>query len=195
MGRSPHLPRDAARKLIQKTLREYIKVNRDLPPRRVVIHKTSEYWDSRNAQYNELDGFLDGIRDVHPRCDTDLVTLRQSGVRLFREGRYPPLRGTICTIEDGHHFLFTMGYVPFLETYFGSYVPEPWQITDHHGSSSPKDLFREVLALTKMNVNNCSFADGTPITLSFSQKLGEIMKHIPEDEQESRIKPEYKFYM
>ena len=31
---------------------------------------------------------------------------------------------------------------------------------------------REVLELTKMNVNNCSFADGTPITLSFAEKVG-----------------------
>ena len=195
MGRSPHLPRNAARKLIQKTLREYVRVNRNLPPKRVVIHKTSEYWGSQRAEYNELDGFLEGIHDVHAGCDTDFVTLRQTGIRLFREGRYPPLRGTFATFEDQHHFLFTMGYVPFLETYPGSYVPEPWQMTDHHGSSSPRDLFREVLALTKMNVNNCSFADGAPITLSFSQKIGEIMKHIPEDEPDTSIKPEYKFYM
>lgn len=195
MGRSPHLPKDAAYKLIQKTLREYVRVNGNVPPRRVVIHKTSEYWDSRHGPYDELDGFREGIHDIHGRCDTDLVALRQSGVRLFREGKYPPLRGTMVAIEDAQQFLYTMGYVPFLETYPGSYVPEPWQITDHHGSSSPKDLFREILALTKMNVNNCSFADGSPITLSFSQKIGEIMKHIPEDEPDANIKPEYKFYM
>lgn len=195
MGRSPHLPRQAARKLISRTLREYIRVNREVAPRRVVIHKTSEFWGPGEAQYNELDGFLEGIYDVNAKCDTDLVALRQTGVRLFREGKYPPLRGTFLAIEDAQHFLFTMGYVPFLETYPGSYVPEPWQITDHYGSSSPKDLFREVLALTKMNVNNCSFADGIPITLSFSRKIGEIMKHIHEDQPEDAIKPEYKFYM
>jgi hypothetical protein len=43
-----------------------------------------------------------------------------------------------------------------------------------------------------MNVNNCSFADGTPITLSFSKKVGEIMKHIPEGE---KLQTGYKFYM
>jgi hypothetical protein len=85
-----------------------------------------------------------------------------------------------------------MGFVPYLQTYPGSYVPEPWQIIDHHGGSSPKDLFREVLALTKMNVNNCSFADGSPITLSFSRKIGEIMKHVPVGET---VQPKLKFYM
>ena len=191
MGRSPHLPKETARELIKRTLLEYLKVN-DMPPRRVVIHKTSEFWGPEHENYNELEGFLQGIHDAHPRCDSDLVTLRQTGVRLFREGKYPPLRGTYLTIEDAQHFLFTAGYIPYLETYPWAYVPEPWQITDHHGSSSPKDLLKEVLALTKMNVNNCAFADGTPITLSFSEKIGEIMKHIPEG---GKVQPKYKFYM
>ena len=36
------------------------------------------------------------------------------------------------------------------------------------------------------------YADGTPITLSFSDKIGEIMKHIPTD---GVVRAEYKFYM
>jgi hypothetical protein len=35
------------------------------------------------------------------------------------------------------------------DLYPGSYVPEPWQITQHFGGSGPKELFTEVLALTK----------------------------------------------
>jgi len=191
LGPSPHLTKDAARKLIRNTLQEYLNVS-DMPARRVVIHKTSGYWGLEHPDHNELDGFQEGIQEVFPRSDSDLITLRQTGVRLFREGSYPPLRGTYLSVEDDQHFLFTMGYIPYLETYPGSYVPEPWQIAEHHGSSAPKDLLKEVLALTKMNVNNCAFADGTPITLSFSQKIGEIMKHIPDD---GKVQPKYKFYM
>lgn len=190
-GMSPHLTGDGARKLIEDTLREYMKVN-DIPPRRVVIHKTSEYWGHERTDHNELQGFREGITNVFPRCDSDLVSLRQTGIRVFREGNYPPLRGTYFSIDNSQHFLFTMGYTPYLETYPGSYVPEPWQITELHGSSSPKDILREVLALTKMNVNNCSFADGIPITLSFSHKIGEIMKHISAEE---KVQSRYKFYM
>jgi hypothetical protein len=43
-----------------------------------------------------------------------------------------------------------------------------------------------------MNVNNCSFADGTPITLSFSEKIGEIMKHVSDDDI---VQTSYRFYM
>ncbi len=191
MGSSPHLPTENARKLIKRTLEEYIKI-RGNPPKRVVIHKTSEFWSSQHEQYNEIDGLDEGIQAVSRYCDTDFVTLRQTGIRLFREGKYPPLRGTYFTIENQHHFLYTMGFIPYLETYPKPHVPTPWQITQHIGGSAPKDLLREVLMLTKMNVNNCAFADGAPITLSFSQKVGEIMKHISEDE---KVHPSYRFYM
>lgn len=190
-GRSPHLTKVAARKLIGDTLREYINVTGS-PPRRVVIHKSSEFWGAKHGEYNELDGFYEGIDEIFSGCESDFVALRQTGVRLFREGKYPPLRGTYFSVEDDQHFLYTMGFIPYLETYPSSYVPEPWQIVDHHGGSAPKDLFREILILTKMNVNNCSFADGMPITRSFSEKIGEIMKHIP---KEGIVQPKYKFYM
>jgi hypothetical protein len=162
------------------------------PPTRIVIHKTSQFWGPEHGIHNELEGFYEGIDDVFPRCESDFVALRQSSHYLFREGKYPPLRGTYFSIEDQAHLLYTMGFIPYLETYPGLYVPRPWQIIDHHGGSAPKDLFKEVLALTKMNVNNCSFADGTPITLSFSSMIGEIMKHVPAD---GKVQPKYKFYM
>ena len=190
-GRSPHLTREGARKLIRATLDEYVRV-RGNPPKRVVIHKSSRFWGSDHGKYNERDGLIEGIREVFPRIEADLVTLSQGGVKLFREGMYPPLRGTYFRVEEDHHFLYSMGFIPYLQTYPGSYVPDPWQIVERHGGTAPKDLFREVLELTKMNVNNCSFADGVPITLAFSHKVGEIMKHIPEGEA---VQTGYKFYM
>lgn len=191
LGPAPHLSRDGAQKLIKDTLEEYVNV-RGHPPSRVVIHKTSEFWGEEREDYNEIEGLYTGIDEVAPRCETDFVTLKQTGLRLFREGIYPPLRGTYFCIEGDHHFVYTMGFIPYLETYPSVYVPEPWQLTQHIGGSSPKDLLREVLALTKMNVNNCNFADGIPITISFSKKVGEIMKHISEGEI---IQSSYKYYM
>ena len=190
LGRSPHLRREDARNLIRTTLERYLDVQRT-PPRRVVIHKRSRFWGSEHGEYDELSGFYEGIDDVFSRCETDFVTLGQPGVRLFREGAYPPARGTYINIDRDTHLLYTAGFVPYLDTFPGSYVPAPWQIIEHHGGSSPKELFREVLELTKMNVNNSSYADGVPITLSFSEKIGEIMKHAEGED----IQTHYKFYM
>lgn len=190
-GRSPHMTQDGAHQLITSTLQAYLDVRGTLP-KRVVVHKPSRFWGDDHGKHNELAGFVEGIQSVFPGCDFDLVTLARSRVRLFREGQYPPARGTYFCVEDDQHFLYTMGFIPYLETYPGNYVPEPWQIVERHGSSAPKDLFREVLELTKMNVNNCSFADGTPITLSFSEKVGEIMKHVSD---EDTVQSSYRFYM
>jgi hypothetical protein len=190
-GRSPHLTKDVARRLIKQTLEEYAKVTGNTPSR-VVIHKTSKFWGSDRGEYDEVSGFYEGIDDITHYCDVDFVTLLQTGTRIFREGKYPPLRGTYFCMEDTEHFLYTMGFVPYLETYPRTYVPSPWQIIQHIGGSAPKDLFREILTLTKMNFNNCSFADGAPITISFSRKVGEIMKHISQDET---VQSSYRFYM
>jgi Domain of unknown function (DUF4365) len=122
--------------------------------------------------------------DKYVRFDTETnfaSPVEQADLEGWNKSRYPVL-----------YIVYTMGYVPYLETYPGSYVPEPWEIIEHHGGSSPKELLREVLALTKMNVNNCSYADGRPITLSFSHKVGEVMKHIPAGES---VEAGYKFYM
>lgn len=189
-GRSPHLRREDARKLIRTTLERYRDVQ-GTPPRRVVLHKRSRYWGEEHGEYDELTGLYEGINDVFSRCETDFVTLSQSGIRLFREGRYPPARGTYINVNQTAYLLYTAGFVPYLDTFPGSYVPSPWQIVEHHGGSSMKELFREVLELTKMNVNNCSYADGVPITLSFSEKIGEIMKHAEGQD----IQTHYKFYM
>lgn len=190
-GKSPHLNGTDASNLIERTLNEYMRRG-GTPPRRIVIHKTTEFWGQEHPKFNELEGFQDGIDKVFSNCETDFVALRQGQIRLFREGKYPPLRGTYFCVEGEQHFLYTIGYIPYLETSPSSYVPVPWQITQHVGGSDPKDLLREVLTLTKMNVNNCSFADGTPITISFAQGIGEIMKHIP---QGASIQSSYKFYM
>ena len=76
LGRTPHLTREAARKLIRDTLNEYVRVNGS-PPTRVVIHKKSEYWgadhgirvspveDARGTEIRHLENAL--LRDQHVR--------------------------------------------------------------------------------------------------------------------------------
>ncbi len=183
--RTPHLTTENAALLVQETLKEY--ASRRRLPGRVVIHKTSEFWGDQHAAHSEIAGFRQGVDSIARSCDLDLVALRPSRVRLFRR----------CA-EHNFEFdglpphLYTLGFIPYLQTYPGSYVPRPWMLSQHTGESSPKEIMREVLALTKMNINNCLYADGTPITLSFAKNVGEILKHADDIEE---IQPHYKFYM
>ncbi|MBI1863134.1 hypothetical protein HYS00_03370 [Candidatus Microgenomates bacterium] len=181
-GRSPHLTESHAKSLIEgviKKYREYVGTY----PRRVVLHKTSKYWPEERA------GFQDGLAGV---IQKDLVALYQTGVRLFREGQYPPLRGTLCSFSNKAHFLYTLGYIPFLATYPRPHVPEPLEIVEYIGDSPIRLVCEEILALTKMNWNSAEYAGGMPITLRFARRVGEIMSEIPENETPQ---PSYRFYM
>lgn len=181
-SKSPHLDEAAADSLLRLVLEKYNEWKGGTP-RRIVIHKTSRFWDE------ELAGFRKGLKDVK---EHDLLSIQQTGVRFFREGAYPPLRGTHCEVNRKSHFLYTMGYMPDLGTYPRGYVPEPWELMDHHGDNTPRRLFREVMALTKMNYNNADIADGEPITIKFARKVGEILSYIPPNENPH---PSYRFYM
>ncbi|MFH5884016.1 hypothetical protein ACG2F4_06865 [Halalkalibaculum sp. DA3122] len=192
LGGTPHLKTKLASKLIKKALDEYLKATQ-IPPKRVVLFKSSKFWGKEHEDFNEIEGFYEGIDDVYPGIQTDFVVLKQTGIRFFREGNYPPLRGTHINLGNGgKHLLYTMGMIPHFRKYIKGYVPEPWELVQHIGESAPRDIFRDVLSLTKMNVNNCEFTDGVPITLSFAHKVGEILKHIPEGES---VQPEYKYYI
>jgi len=85
-----------------------------------VIHKQSPY------SAEERGAFADAIAEVLTKSASfDLVGLRRySDVRLVREGRYPPLRGTLARIED-RAFLYSTGYLPYLGRYPHGHVPAP----------------------------------------------------------------------
>ena len=97
----------------------------------------------------------------------DFVTLSQrKGIRFMRGGNYPVLRGTLISLTEDQHLLFTSGYTPRIRTYPGHSVPQPLFIT-HIGDSEIKDICEEILGLTKLNWNTTSFSTYLPITLAF----------------------------
>jgi len=181
-GPSPHLEADAAKHLLELVLRRYrAEVKRE--PARVVVHKTSRFWS------DELAGFQDALKEID---QFDLVAVRPtSELRLTRAGNYPPLRGTLFSLGS-FSCLYTTGYISALRTYPHGHVPSPLQIADHHGDTAVAELANEILVLTKMNWNSAGFAGALPITVRFSQRVGDIMREIPEDREPA---PQFKFYI
>lgn len=182
LERSPHMPAHLAEQLVREVLKIY-RIECKQPPRRVVIHKSSRYTPE------ETNGFKEALKDI---SEVDLVTVRASGdFRLFREGEYPPLRGTLMHI--GHnHLLYTTGYIPELKKYPHGHVPAPLRIADHYGDSSKAQLLNEILILTKMNWNTVSVDGAFPITLQFARLVGDILREIPNNRTPN---PKYSFYM
>lgn len=192
---APHLTHDYARDLIKQVLEEYKRFNKGLPPTRVVIHKTTDFWNSSiHEDYAEVEGFKYGIKEaIGENVEIDLVTIKSSPIKLLREtGKYPVMRGTLLELDKSTGVLYTTGYIPYYETFPGVHIPRPFEISIYEGESTLRKVCEEIMALSKMNFNNCNYYDSLPITLRFAQKVGEIIQYI----DEGVIPPnKYYFYM
>jgi hypothetical protein len=182
--RQPHLQGQDAYQLLSDALARYRQEHHTLPAR-VVLHKSSTY----NAE--EIEGFTSAIQAQRIEY-ADFLSLSNSFTRLFRNGAYPPLRGTFFSLDHQSHILYTRGSVDFFATYPGMYVPLPLSFRCAQTEHTPKFLAQEILALTKMNWNNTQFDGGDPITLRASYQVGAILKYVGEQD---RIEPRYSYYM
>jgi hypothetical protein len=188
---APHLRYEYARDLIISVLKQYQRTNNHIP-KRVVIYKTTDFWDSfLSKEFAEIEGFKEGVlEELGSDVTSDLVTIKSSKVNLYRTvGKYPVLRGTNFILDDFRSILYTTGYIPYYETYPGVHMPSGLSVEIFDGESTLRNVCREILALTKLNFNNCNFFDSLPITLKFSQKVGEIIQYLPEG-----VNPPSKYY-
>jgi hypothetical protein len=181
-SKSPHLPKDVAAKLTARVLEAY-SAHVGHPPSRVVVHKWQRYWDEERAGFEEA---LSGLSSF------DLLAFSDRGIRFFRAGQHPPLRGTLVQLAPSNAILFTRGFVPYLGTYPGMRVPRPLEIVEHFGSASMSQLAGEILALTKMDWNSAMFSGKEPITTAFSEDVGHILAEMPTG---AEPRPQYRFYM
>ena len=182
--RSPRLSEGQAHDLLTAALNEYRVALRNYPAR-VVIHKSSHFSDE------EIGGLESAAQEVN--IDTvDFVTVMDSKLRLFRNGNYPPYRGTLAELDDDRQLLYTRGSVWYYQTYPGMYVPQPIELRIVRSEESPNFIAKEVLGLTKMNWNNTQFDGKYPVTLGCSRKVGQIMKYLT-DTDTPQIR--YGYYM
>ena len=79
-GKSPHLSREAAARLMKSTLTEYQRISR-LPPKRVVVHKSSRFWGREHPEFNELDGFFEGVESFNSTASASITKPRMSASR------------------------------------------------------------------------------------------------------------------
>lgn len=182
--RVPRLTAQQAHDLLAAALNEYRVALRTFPAR-VVIH------NSGNFSQEEIDGLESAAQEVN--IDTvDFVTVMDSKLRLFRDGNYPPYRGTLARIDDDRQLLYSRGSVWYYQTYPGLYVPQPIELRIVKSEESPSYIAKEILGLTKMNWNNTQFDGKYPVTLGCSRKVGEIMKYL-KDSDTPQIR--YGYYM
>jgi hypothetical protein len=162
--------------------------------------------------YRELDGrplkeiFLHSRSDVSKEefkgyiraCPSDakLVGIRvrtdRFGLRLFREGTRPVLRGTFLKINQRTGFLWAAGFKPELGTYDGWEVPAPLRIDIQHGEGDIEQVANDIMGLTKLNYNACKLGSSQPVTVGFSNAVGEILVSNPDIKNR---RPQFKYYI
>lgn len=182
--RRPYMTEEHAHDLLARSLRNFRDQHSHYPAR-VVLHKSSPFHAA------EMAGFEAAIEEC-AIDNLDCLAISKSALRLFREGHYPPLRGTLMRLDGDRAVIYTRGGVDFFRTYTGMYVPRPLLIRSQAPSQPVSHNAAEILALTKMNWNNTQFDNGYPITLAASKKVGKILKYVTDDDP---LKTRYSYFM
>ena len=184
--------------------------------------KRGEYHLDANSAERLLGGVLDTYNQLHGKkldevflhcrstineeefegykaaCPTGvkLVAVRVSeerlGLRLYRCGTRPVLRGSFWRISAKRGFLWGSGFKPRLRTYDGWDVPQPLCIDIQHGDADLDQVGRDIFGLTKLNYNCCKLGEYQPVTIHFSSEVGEILVS---NREIGKILPQFKYYI
>jgi hypothetical protein len=168
-----HLPKEKAKEIAALVVEAY-KAKHKRPPKELFIHAKQHFSD------DEWDGFSSAVG-----TETKLVGVRiQSSkeIKLFRNGKSPILRGASLRHTKRRGYLWTVGFIPALQTYPGREAPNPLMIEVTRGDADLGQVMEDVLGLTKLNFNACIFGDGIPVTLRFADDVGEILTAAPIDD-------------
>jgi len=182
--RQAHLTEHHAYELLRNALASYWETHRTFPAR-VVIHKSSRF------DAEEQRGFAAALTE-RGIATHDFLWVSDSDTKLYRAGQYPPLRGTLLTLDEQEMILYTRGSVPFFETYPGKYIPRPMRVRAESTEQTLPYLAREILSLSKMNWNNTQFDGAEPVTLRASRQCSSVLRYCSEGRQ---IEPRYSYYM
>lgn len=179
-----HLNKDNAHRLLSNVLAAH-KFFHQKKLTEVVLHSRSPISEEE----------LEGYQAACPK-GTKLVVVRiapeRLGLRLYRTGTQPVLRGTFWQISPKRGFLWASGFKPRLRAYGGPGVPQPLCIDVQHGDVDVLQAAKDIFALTKLNYNACNLGENQPVTTHFSMLVGEILASNP---SAGNHRPEFKYYI
>lgn len=184
---NPFLSRTEMFRVMSRSLDLYRRRHAGRSPRRIMVHKTSEFKGDE----------VKGCREAFHLCEAvDLVQVVEDvgwrGVRIDEPvggikgnpAAYPVLRGTLVDLGPRDALLWTHGDVINISER-GSYfkgsrgTPRPLRLVRHAGHGPWDDTARAVLGLSKMNWNNDSLYDPLPVTMGYAKVLARVVKRMP----------------
>ena len=186
-----HLDEDAAGKLLEMALDDYKEKWGDYP-KEMFIHGRVEFAD------REWHGFTKVIEKKKARTNLVGVVIKDKApIKLFREApgqknKYGVLRGLAVILNETEGYLNTRGFVPRLNTSLSMEIPNPLYVKVARGNKDIETVMKDVFALTKLNYNACIHGDGRPVTLTFSDNIGNILTATDQWKVDTR---QFKYYI
>lgn len=179
-----HLSRLAARKLLAGVLKTY-EEQHGKQLREVFLHCRSTIDDEEWRGYQEA--CPKGVKLVGIRVAQD-----RRGLKAYRAGTRPVVRGTLWKVSPRAAYLWASGFKPVLRTYDGWDVPEPLRIEIQHGEADIRQVAIDIFGLTKLNYNACKLGESQPVTVHFSDAVGEILVA---NQGTKTFLPNFKYYV
>lgn len=188
--RTYHLDEKSAEELIATAIAAYHD-STGAYPNELFIHGRTMFTDE------EWRGFSSAVQK-HSETNLVGVTINDvDGFRLFKDtysnaNKYGILRGTALIINDVSGYLWTKGFIPRTATANHMEIGRPLKITVARGECDINTVLRDILCLTKLNYNACIYGDGLPVTLRFSDKIGNILTALKDVNWPAR---QFKYYI
>jgi hypothetical protein len=184
---NPYLSRTEMFRVMTRSLELYRRRHAGRSPRRVFVHKSTEFKSEEIA----------GCMEAFHLCESvDLVQIVEDvgwrGIRVDKDRRggkkgmaagFPVARGSLVPLSQRECLLWMHGSVAGV-TDKGNYfqgarsTPKPVRLVRHAGHGSWDDTAKSILALSKMNWNNDALYDPLPVTMSYSHILARVIKRM-----------------
>lgn len=183
---NPFLSRTEMFRVMTRSLDLYRRRHAGRSPRRVMVHKTTEF------KRDEVDGCMEAFH----LCETvDLIQIVEDvgwrGIRIDSDStstkgkaaNFPISRGTLVGLGPREALLWAHGDVRGInenKAYFqgAKSTPSPMRLVRHAGHGPWDDTARAILALSKMNWNNDSLYDPLPVTIGYAKVLARVVKRM-----------------
>lgn len=186
-----HLDEIEAENLLGMALDDYISKKSNYP-KEMFIHGRANFSDI------EWNGFLKALEKRGANTNLNGIIIKDvNEFKLLRSveneiSNYGVLRGLTWVINKNEGYLFTRGYIKRIKTSNSLEIPNPLYIKIARGNVDIGTVMSDILALTKLNYNACIYGDGLPVTLRFSDLIGNILTSTPDFKTDQR---QFKYYI
>jgi len=95
-------------------------------------------------------------------------------------------------MDEKKGYLYCSGFKPRIATYDGWETPISLNIQVQYGDEPIEVVAKDILGLTKLNYNACELGESQPVSVKFSDAVGEILLSNP---TVTDHRPNFKFYI